>query len=426
MLRVIINGCYGRMGQAVNALAAAREDVRVVAGVDAAAKGKTTAGGAAGAGAKKSSGAEELTVTYPVFPSLGACDVEADALIDFSAVEALPGLLAEAVRRRIALVLATTGYTEAEMEQIRRAAEKIPILQSANMSLGVNLLSELAAKAAALLAEQFDIEIIEKHHNQKKDAPSGTALVLATAINEVLLSARTLVYGRYGREATRQKSELGIHAVRGGTIVGEHTVLFAGKDEVFELTHSAASRQVFAAGALRAAFYLQGKAPKLFTMKDMIAAQTTVTNLYTSGEEALVTVLHLHDDPHLITRIFQRLGEADINIDMISQTAPEDGMVNISFTLLRKDVEQAVSLLESFKQAHPRLRVAVLREIFKITVEGAGMERQSGVAAEVFAVMAKEGIQIRTITTSETKISYCIDSAASTRAVAAIRRVFGL
>ena len=161
-------------------------------------------------------------------------------------------------------------------------------------------------------------------------------------------------------------------------------------------------------------------------MRDMINEQSTVTNLTTSSEEALVTMHQIQDDPRLIARIFQQLGEADVNVDMISQTAPENGTVNLSFTLLRKDVAEAVRLLEGFRQAHPRLAVDVLRGIYKISVEGAGMERQSGVAAKVFTVMAEEGISIRTVTTSETKISYCIDLADAERAVAAIREAFGL
>ena len=294
------------------------------------------------------------------------------------------------------------------------------------MSLGINLISELVQQAAILLGDQFDIEIIEKHHNQKKDSPSGTALALAASINEALGQRKQYVYGRHTRTEKRGPQELGIHAIRAGTIVGEHSVIFAGKDEVVELSHVAYSRAIFVAGALRAALYLQGKPARLYTMRDMINEQSTVTNLTTSAEEALVTMHQIQDDPRLIARIFQELGEADINVDMISQTAPENGTVNLSFTLLRRDVAEAVRLLEGFRQAHPRLAVDVLRGIYKISVEGAGMERQSGVAAKVFAVMAGEGISIRTVTTSETKISYCIDLADAERAVAAIREAFGL
>ncbi len=214
--------------------------------------------------------------------------------------------------------------------------------------------------------------------------------------------------------------------MRAGTIVGEHTVLFAGKDEVVEFSHVAYSRQIFAAGAIRAALYIQGKPPRLYTMKDMITEQSAVTNLATSSEEALVTVHHIQDDPQQVARIFQQLADAGINIDMISQTAPENGTVNISFTLLRKSVTGAVKLLEGFRRSNPRLKVDVLRGIYKIAVEGAGMERQSGVAARVFSAMAGEGIAIRTVTTSETKISYCIDLADAERAVAAIRETFHL
>ncbi len=436
MLRVILNGCLGRMGQAVAALARERDDVRIVAGVDlsaAATAPKTVPpagpspispedGTARGAEAAPTARAG----AFPVYPSLDECAEAADVLIDFTSPDSLRGLLQGAVRRKLPVVLATTGFSEEDLAAIRRASEKIPIFQSANMSLGINLISELIQQAAILLGDQFDIEIIEKHHSQKKDSPSGTALALAASINEALGHRKQFVYGRHTRTEKRAPQELGIHAIRAGTIVGEHSVIFAGKDEVVELSHVAYSRQIFAAGALRAALYLQGKSPRLYTMRDMINEQSTVTNLATSSEEALVTMHQIQDDPHLIARIFQELGEADVNVDMISQTAPENGTVNLSFTLLRRDVAEAVRLLEGFRQAHPRLTVDVLRGIYKISVEGAGMERQSGVAAKVFSVMAREGISIRTVTTSETKISYCIDLADAERAVAAIREAFQL
>ena len=226
MVRVILNGCLGRMGQAVAAAIEGRDDLRLVAGIDIAA----AAGGAAAAAPRPEA--------FPVYPSLAECAEEADVLIDFTSPDTVRGLLQGAAGRRLPVVLATTGFSEEDLAFIRRTSEQIPIFQSANMSLGINLISELIQQAAILLGDQFDIEIIEKHHNQKKDSPSGTALALAASINEALGQRKRYVYGRHTRTEKRGPQELGIHAIRAGTIVGEHSVIFAGKDEVVELPMS--------------------------------------------------------------------------------------------------------------------------------------------------------------------------------------------
>ncbi|MDD2955640.1 MAG: 4-hydroxy-tetrahydrodipicolinate reductase [Oscillospiraceae bacterium] len=248
MYRIILSGCFGRMGREIASLARERGDCAVAAGID-------RASGQAG---------------YPVFARPEDCDVPADCIVDFSHPSLLEGVLSLAEKRRIPAVLCTTGCSEEQIARIRRASEVIPVFFSANMSLGVNLLAALAQKAAAVLGQGFDVEIVEKHHNQKLDAPSGTALLLAGAVSSALPEEVRYVYDRHSVREKRSKAEIGIHSVRGGTIVGDHDVIFAGPDEVITLSHHAASRQVFAAGALRAALFLQGAEPGLYDMGRLI------------------------------------------------------------------------------------------------------------------------------------------------------------
>lgn len=250
MTNIILSGALGRMGRAVTAAAIERGDVTVTAGID-------PVGGAA---------------DYPIYtsPAEIPTDCAADAIIDFSHHTALPALLDFAIARNIPVVVATTGHDENELAAMREAAKKIPVFYSRNMSLGINLLIELCRRAATTLGAGFDIEIIERHHNRKLDAPSGTALMLADAIAEVRADSE-YVYDRHTVRRQRDPHEIGIHAVRGGTIVGEHEVMFAGRDEVVTLSHSAASREVFATGALAAAVWLPGKAAGMYAMQNMVA-----------------------------------------------------------------------------------------------------------------------------------------------------------
>jgi 4-hydroxy-tetrahydrodipicolinate reductase len=394
------------MGRVVTATAAAAPDIEVVAGIDIA--------------------EAEAETEFPVFSSFEECTTPADVVVDFSSPKALPSLLEGVEKQNLPLIIATTGHTQEDKARIAETSRSIPIFVSANMSLGVNLLSELAQKAASVLGENFDIEIIEKHHNQKKDAPSGTALMLADAINEVFLQGKRFVYGRHGREEPRQGADVGIHAVRAGTFVGEHDVMFAGKDEVVELRHSATSRRIFALGALEAARFTLDKPPGLYSMKEMITAASAVTRLFVSNEEALISLYRVALDPRTITGIFESLGEANITVDLISQTEPVNGEVNISFTVFKKDIEKTSELLQELQKSMEKLEIKVAEQITKIAVEGPGMETQSGVAARVFGTLAEENVAIQTITTSETKIALIILQKDEGKAVAAIKTSFGL
>ena len=250
MLKIIISGCNGHMGCVVGSLCQADPAVEICAGFDVLGTADRD---------------------FPVYASPAQFVGEADAVIDFSSPAALDGLLEFAKARNIPLVLATTGYSPEQTAQVGAAALEIPIFRSANMSLGVNLLLKLVKDAAKVLAGSgFDIEIVEKHHNQKMDAPSGTAIALADSINQAMDMSYGYTYDRSTRREKRHASEIGISAVRGGSIVGEHDVIFAGTDEVVTFSHTAYSKAIFAKGALEAAKFLAGKGPGLYTMADVV------------------------------------------------------------------------------------------------------------------------------------------------------------
>ena len=253
MTGILLSGCNGKMGKAVTRSVADSGDCEIVGGIDIF--------------------AESLS-GYPVFSSPANVNSEttekADVIIDFSNPSALAGLLEYAVKNSIPAVISTTGLNDAQINLIKDAAQKIPVFFSANMSLGVNLVCELAKKAAAVLGDSFDIEIIEMHHNQKIDAPSGTALMIADSIKEELAENIKYEYDRHSKREKRTKNEIGIHAVRGGTITGEHEVIFAGHDEIIKVSHSARSKELFATGAVNAALFICGKKPGLYDMSAML------------------------------------------------------------------------------------------------------------------------------------------------------------
>ncbi len=250
MTKVIMHGCNGKMGQMITGLIAADDEIEIVAGVDAFETGNNT---------------------YPVFKSIGLCDIGADVVIDFSNAQAIDGLLDYCMEKKLPCVLCTTGLSEAQLQKVEEAGEKTAVLKSANMSLGINLLLKLLKDAAGVLAPAgFDIEIVEKHHNKKVDAPSGTALALADSINEELNNAYEYIYDRSGRREKRPVKEIGLSAVRGGTIVGEHDVIFAGADEVITFSHTAYSKAVFGKGAIQAAKFLAGKPAGKYDMSDVV------------------------------------------------------------------------------------------------------------------------------------------------------------
>lgn len=251
MVRAILHGACGRMGHIIADIVSRDPEIGIVAGVDA---------------------FGSRYADFPVYASLEDCQEEADVIIDFSTASAVDGLLSYAVLRAIPAVVCTTGLTEAQTAGLQAASEKVAVLKSANMSLGINLLQNLLAEAAPRLAAAgFDIEIVEKHHKTKIDAPSGTALALADCINDSLGSDYAYAYDRSTRMQKRPVKEIGISAVRGGTIVGDHDVIFAGEDEVITFSHRAYSRAVFGKGAVEAAKFIAGKQAGFYTMHDVLA-----------------------------------------------------------------------------------------------------------------------------------------------------------
>lgn len=250
MIKIIMHGCNGRMGQFITKIAEQDTDTEIVAGIDV---------------------SNHIQNVYPVFDDIWKCDVQADVIIDFAAAKAVDGLLDYSVEKKIPCILCTTGLSGEQLQKIEEASKKVAVFKSANMSLGINLLMKLLREAAPVLAEAgFDIEIVEKHHNQKLDAPSGTALALADSINDAMNHAYEYVYDRSTRREVRPEKEIGISAVRGGTIVGDHDVIFAGLNEVITFSHQAYSREVFAKGAIEAAKYLAGKPAGYYNMNDVV------------------------------------------------------------------------------------------------------------------------------------------------------------
>lgn len=250
MVRAIMHGCNGRMGRVITGLVKEDDAIEIVAGIDA---------------------YKEIPNEYPVFGSLQECDVEADVIIDFSNASATDNLLDYCVKQQIPVVLCSTGLSKEQLEKVEASAKEVAVLKSANMSMGINLLLKMLKDAAKVLTPAgYDIEIVERHHNQKVDAPSGTAIALADSINESMGNTFDYVYDRSGERKKRGQHEIGMSAVRGGTIVGDHEVIFAGMDEVIEFKHTAYSRGVFGKGAVEAAKYLAGKPAGRYDMADVI------------------------------------------------------------------------------------------------------------------------------------------------------------
>ena len=250
MVKIIMHGCNGHMGQVISGIVEKDPDAEIVAGIDIADQGKNS---------------------YPVFTDIDACQVEADAIIDFSSAKATDKLLEYSAARQIPVVLCSTGLSQEQLAKVEETSRKVAVLKSANMSLGINTLLKLVQDAARVLAAAgFDMEIVEKHHRLKLDAPSGTALALADSINEAMHNQYHYVYDRSQKREKRDDKEIGISAVRGGTIVGEHEIIFAGQDEVIEFKHTAYSKAIFGKGAVEAAKFLAGKPAGRYDMSDVI------------------------------------------------------------------------------------------------------------------------------------------------------------
>lgn len=398
MINIILSGCMGKMGKVIASAVEQNDEFNICAGVD------TMASSASG-------------FSFPVYSNISKVAEKGDVIIDFSRPDALPTLLHYAKANRIPLVLASTGYNKNDKTSIEYAAENIPIMYSSNMSLGVNILKLLSASASASLNSSFDIEIVEKHHSQKVDAPSGTAMMLADAVNEAAGGDLEYIFDRHERSMARPKRELGLHAVRGGSITGDHTVIFAGQDEVIELTHRAYSRNIYAVGALKASAFIVKMPCGLYDMTSLLTQEQIITNAYYSLSDALITVSGIKDAT-LISRIFKGLKESDIIVDIISQPAPTGGCYTLSLSVLRNYSERAVRVISDLLDGE---EIFCADDMAKVMVEGSGMAHHSGAASDVLCTLASNSVPVWLITTSETKITCCVPEQYAQKAVALLK-----
>lgn len=393
MINVCLAGASGRMGRTTYKSLLGDENYKIVFGVDAYSAGD---------------------LPFPVYASFDECPLGADVIIDFSAPAMLDSLLDYAVKNGVKCVIATTGHTEEQQKRIEYASKQIAIFKSANMSLGINLLSNLAKEATKFLGDSYDIEIVEAHHNKKLDAPSGTALSIANAICEV----RPLIpeFGRHETAKRREPSEIGIHAIRGGSVVGKHDVMFLGTGERITLCHEAESKEVFVKGALRAASYLMTKQCGLYDMNSILGSFYAVTSVTAEENVSLINFASISSIDFLT--LLRKVKDSNVNIDMISQNANDDGTLAVSFSLSDDDL----AMVEKMTDVKHKCVVGTV----KITAEGAGMEHESGVALDVLSQLKGAGAQIYAITTSETKISCAINHEAKADAEIALKRYYGI
>lgn len=397
MIRLALSGAGGRICRTLYKSLIGSKDFEIVFGVDF-------------------YPADDLP--YPVYRKFGDAVLEADVIIDFSKADALDEILNYAVAHNTRTILATTGYTDDQIKRIQYAAKQIPIFRSSNMSLGVNLLANLSKSAMKFLGDSYDVEIIETHHNQKLDSPSGTAVTLANVINEVRDNALTPVYGRHESAHRREKSEIGIHAVRGGTVVGKHDVMFLGLGEVVTLSHEAENKEVFVRGALRAASFLMDKEAGLYDMHSILGDYYAVTTVNAEPNTSLVSLPSI--SPEGFLSLLDGIKEANINLDMISQNINPDGSLIVSFTLPDKDLPEVERLIP------PTIKHSAIVGMAKLNTEGAGMKHKSGVAFEVLTILKNLGVKVYAITTSETIISCSIDSEKLLVAEKALRKYYGI
>ena len=406
MIKLIISGANGFMGQVVAKMAAQDKEISVLCGVD-----KIT---------------DRFPNDFPVYTSFEEITEKADVIIDFSRPDALSDILSYAKNKKTPAVLCTTGYTADDIATIKEASKFVALFKSANMSLGVNLQMDLIKKLAEFLGHEYDIEIVEKHHNRKVDAPSGTALALADVLNESLRGELSYVYGRSPKDGKREIKDIGIHAVRGGTVVGEHEVGFYGNDEIITVTHQAYSRQVFAAGAMRAAKFLAGKDAGLYAMDDIIKNQHIINNMYFDQSQAMVSIFNIPSDSLTLAGVFEALSTSGVNIDIVTQSMLASGDVNLSFSLSKGDLTRAVTSMTDYIDELDHVEMTVLEDITKITVEGSAMEKEAGVAAKLFSALALENISVKAITTSETKIAFCVTPEQSMDALSLVSKLFDI
>ncbi|NCA67073.1 MAG: 4-hydroxy-tetrahydrodipicolinate reductase [Clostridia bacterium] len=398
-MKVFIWGIGGKMGRSLYFVLTNNKTDEVIGGFDIFAK------------------QEDFSV--PIFSSVDEINLAPDVIIDFSRPEALDDILGYALSTKTNLVIATTGHSQEQIEKIKAASREIAIFMSSNMSLGVNLLINLAKQAARFLGTSYEVEIIEQHHNNKVDAPSGTAISIAKEINEVYEDKMSFCYGRHAGNEKRGNNVIGIHAIRGGTIVGKHDIMYIGTDEVVTLSHEAQSRQILAHGSVRAAQFIQDKQSGLYNMKDIVGKDRSVTNVTGLKGVTLITLNKITQTELMV--FLDDMGNNKVNIDMVSEVLSHDETADISFTIEDGHSDIARRLLKdcSFKYS-------VYTGLAKLSIEGAGMEHQFGVTARVLKLLSTVNAKIWTITTSETKIACCVAVDVLADCIAVLKKDFGV
>ncbi len=405
MISVLINGICGQMGRAVYAAIQAQSGAfSAVAGVDP-------------FGCDSSYGC-------PVYKTLDDVKESADVIIDFSVPAITPDILRYALEKKLPVVIGTTGLGERELKLIRSASDVIPVFQTGNMSLGVNLQLELVQLAAATLGGAFDVEIIETHHRKKVDSPSGTALMLANAVASISPEDEEFVFGRHEKNKRRTDHEIGIHSVRGGTVVGEHQVQFIGSDEIIEVNHRAFSKTVFAQGALRAAKFLVAKQTGLYNMKNVVTEHDAASRLFSRDEQAVVIIRSFAKEDAFASRVFDVIAEHGVFVDMIACSEPDEQSLSIGFSLNESELSEALNAINELTRNGYGCTIRTRGDLTKFTLEGTGMALQHGVAAQLFSALRQENIHIWLITTSETRIEFCVDTLYAVRAADAVRQRF--
>ena len=400
MIKIAICGINGQMGQVVANTIPKHEGTVLAAGIDMFPDARPN--------------------DVPVFANIADCDIPVDVVIDFSRPTALASNLEYCCKNNVPIIIATTGYTREHKAMVKAAAEKIPVFFSSNMSLGVNMQFELVKQVADFYGDAVDVEIIEKHHNLKVDAPSGTAVTLAEIINSSFEGKLEYKYGRSPQDGRREKKELGIHSIRGGTIVGEHDVLFITPSEVLTVSHQAQTKQVFADGAITAAKYIVERQPGLYSMKDIVYQSRSVTNLSRVSDEAVITVHDLPNDLGAMAKVFSLIAEKGINVDIIAQAISTGRHKEVSFSVAGKDLEAALDALSVIDGAD----ITAMTDLTKISVEGLGMEVMYGVAAKVFSTLDEVDVDVLLVTTDETKITFCVTNDQADAAVHAVSSLF--
>jgi len=400
MVRIAVNGALGRMGGEVIAQAVLDPSFTVVAGIDPGASSNSELG-------------------CQLLPDIAALTESVDVIVDFSSPAALPALLRYATTHGVPLVLGTTGFSASDKRKIEDAALLAPVFVSPNMSYGVAVLADLTRQAVKALGG-FDVEISEAHHRRKVDAPSGTALMLADVVASTSPTPMPVVLDRAGHHGARDDGEIGVTSLRGGTVAGRHTVGLYGDDEVIELSHTALSQRVMAAGGLRAAAFMEGKPAGYYTMEQLLAEQSLVTHVGLERDVAVLSLSGVPAEPRAVAGLFDAI--TGVNVDMISATTPLGGELDLAFSVPQAELAAAVQALSEFGGLKPR----VTEHLAKLTVEGEGMAITPGVAARLFDCLAQCGVSPFQVTTSETKITLAVETGHATRVIDAIRDEFGL